>query len=263
MNEGCLFCNEPFNPSFEFDFGMDYWPDWDKEDSMENNGIPDGWYSNVYSPGVSVSMDSNVKVSGNYSVRIDVNDSKAFVVQAIPVEVNKTYLISGWIKTNLSNGFGIISTHPLASDRHILTGGSLDNYDSSRIVTGVSDWKYFQFNVTVANDTLDGVVPSYVQIECYASPSPDPRSTATGAIWCDDFMVIELGKEYDLSCGQYCSGGLPSGWCSEQKPQYCADGILINNCQKCGCFRTEICQFNGSCKKPESKSKIKIWSSFN
>jgi hypothetical protein len=234
------------NPSFEIDLGADYFYDWDKDDNIANNQIPDGWYSNSYSSNINVSIDNIVKMNGKYSARIDVNNNKAFLVQQFPVEYGKKYKISGYIKTNLTKGYALISSHPFDANRNMLTGGSLDNYNSDRLLYGINDWTYQEFTVTA--DRKDA---KYLQIECYVSPSPNSTVRATGLVWCDDLNIEEIGTAE-------CSDGTVYGQCSSQKPLYCDSGNLVNSCQKCGCSAPEgICQPDGTCKKQIGEPKIK------
>ena len=44
-----------------------------------------------------------------------------------------------------------------------------------------------------------------------------------------------------------CSGGTEYGSCSANKPLYCENGTLINNCQICGCNQGKECSVNGTC----------------
>lgn len=51
-----------------------------------------------------------------------------------------------------------------------------------------------------------------------------------------------------------CSDGTSYGECSTNKPLYCKEGELINNCQECGCpldGQEYSCQIDGSCKLKE------------
>lgn len=70
-----------------------------------------------------------------------------------------------------------------------------------------------------------------------------------------------LNGEIDLgTCGtkNQCSDGTLQGECSPNKPNYCDNGNLVNNCQKCGCPKLYCkagticpeytCQEDGSCK---------------
>jgi hypothetical protein len=152
------------------------------------------------------------------------------------------------MKTNLSEGFGIIATHCFDANRNMLppTCG-LDNYDESRNLFGVNDWRYFEFTVTA-----DMPEAAFLQVQCYASPGA-LWGSATGTIWCDDFKVKEIGKTLDDSCGEYCVEGTPSGKCLKDYSMpsgytfYCLDGEIVSNCQQCGCFEGWACQPDGSC----------------
>ncbi|MBL7100731.1 MAG: hypothetical protein ISS23_02125 [Nanoarchaeota archaeon] len=44
-----------------------------------------------------------------------------------------------------------------------------------------------------------------------------------------------------------CSDNTPYGQCSTTKPKYCDSGVLVDNCQLCGCPADQSCEVNGSC----------------
>lgn len=54
----------------------------------------------------------------------------------------------------------------------------------------------------------------------------------------------ELGQVMSIGQGQDCSDGTPSGSCSNDKPYYCDDGVLIEKCGVCGCNSGETCFIN-------------------
>lgn len=53
---------------------------------------------------------------------------------------------------------------------------------------------------------------------------------------------------------QECSDGTQYGGCSADKPKYCDNGQLINNCEECGCDSSEFCKSDGSCNPAIGKS---------
>ncbi|MFH1916868.1 MAG: S8 family serine peptidase [Nanoarchaeota archaeon] len=44
-----------------------------------------------------------------------------------------------------------------------------------------------------------------------------------------------------------CSGNIPKGYCSSQKPLYCTGTALVNNCQICSCPGSSTCLADGTC----------------
>lgn len=52
---------------------------------------------------------------------------------------------------------------------------------------------------------------------------------------------------------QACSDGTVYGECSQTKPKYCQNGILINHCKYCGCISGQICESDSTCQWPESE----------
>jgi len=56
-----------------------------------------------------------------------------------------------------------------------------------------------------------------------------------------------------------CSDGTPYNQCSTNKPKYCENGILIDNCSLCGCSSGQICQPDKTCQRqPSVKSAILV-----
>jgi hypothetical protein len=47
-----------------------------------------------------------------------------------------------------------------------------------------------------------------------------------------------------------CSDGTSYGQCSVNKPKYCDEGLLIDDCQRCGCPPGQTCQADGRCSVP-------------
>lgn len=62
--------------------------------------------------------------------------------------------------------------------------------------------------------------------------------------WFSDFF----GKEA-------CSDGTAYLECSNTKPKYCDDGVLVNKCSVCGCDSNYECQSDGSCERAEKKGR--------
>ncbi len=46
-----------------------------------------------------------------------------------------------------------------------------------------------------------------------------------------------------------CSDGTPYGQCSSEKPLYCDNGNLVDNCDTCGCPSGNTCNGDGTCRK--------------
>ena len=44
-----------------------------------------------------------------------------------------------------------------------------------------------------------------------------------------------------------CEDGTPFFECSKSRPNYCGSGVLNEDCQRCGCFDSGVCQLDGSC----------------
>ena len=50
-----------------------------------------------------------------------------------------------------------------------------------------------------------------------------------------------------------CADGSSFGQCSLEKPKYCQDGALIDNCEMCGCNAGEICSESACLKKSDAR----------
>ena len=62
---------------------------------------------------------------------------------------------------------------------------------------------------------------------------------------------------------QKCSDGTVYGHCSSTKPKYCSNGVIIDNCTKCGCSNNMSCIAGGSCNTPPGISNVAIASADN
>jgi hypothetical protein len=63
---------------------------------------------------------------------------------------------------------------------------------------------------------------------------------ATPGVRCD----VDSGK-----CTETCINGTKYGECTLERPFYCSNGELIDNCAKCGCDMGLYCRANGKCSK--------------
>lgn len=55
-----------------------------------------------------------------------------------------------------------------------------------------------------------------------------------------------------------CSDGTPFGECSADKPKYCKDLGLVDECSICGCLDGQECQADGTCKAIELEAYFKF-----
>ena len=59
------------------------------------------------------------------------------------------------------------------------------------------------------------------------------------------------GAGVSTFAAQKCSDGTVYGKCSLSKPLYCSNGVLVNNCTKCGCSGNKTCvTATNSCNTP-------------
>jgi len=55
-----------------------------------------------------------------------------------------------------------------------------------------------------------------------------------------------------------CQGGVPYNTCASNKPKYCQNGNLIDNCSVCGCPSNQVCQVDGSCLTPVQSEPFNV-----
>ena len=65
-----------------------------------------------------------------------------------------------------------------------------------------------------------------------------------GSLQTEETRCLEY-KEID---GSVVTSRIPYGTCSGNKPGYCKNGSLVNNCRLCGCGEDEKCAQNGECE---------------
>jgi|GEM_PF-2989784 len=63
---------------------------------------------------------------------------------------------------------------------------------------------------------------------------------------------MSTGLNLTVNISLKCGDGTDYGKCSSNKPKYCDDGDLVNNCQKCGCPAGKECRGDGTCYAPSS-----------
>ena len=184
------------NPSFEIDDGTDFYPDWDRDDAIILNSIPDGYATSLYcdEPGcsISVTLDDLVKYHNNYSAKLDTVNTDAYLVQDIPVEYGRRYKVTGYVKTDCEdeNCYGTILTeckglNEAGEHEAIWSGCGLHTptEDITRLY-GDNDWTQIILNVNADNREAE-----FLRVACYNSPSAD----GTGTVWCDSFEVEDIG----------------------------------------------------------------------
>lgn len=59
-------------------------------------------------------------------------------------------------------------------------------------------------------------------------------------------------------CKSVCTDGTPSGSCSTDKPSFCNNGTLENNCDYCGCPVNTTCRVGGTCEARNVKSPLPV-----
>ena len=173
------------NPSFEFDLGADYYLAYTRDDNILGNLIPDGW--NTYH-GTGI-LDDTTAYEGTYSVKVSPGSSSQTgnVNQYVPVEMGKTYIVSGWMKVDeecqanpdckatlgLHCDIGQASVWNCPID--------VDDWDTVNSL----DWTYVETEFTV-----DFPDTTHLELACYNSPLD--YSVDSGYVWCDSFGLEEV-----------------------------------------------------------------------
>lgn len=92
----------------------------------------------------------------------------------------------------------------------------------------------------------------YDQYSCFNPGDTNSSCTnETNVVLVDDCQAGEMCVVGQGSCqaiNETCSDGTPYNECSTTKPKYCDNGVLIDNCQVCGCDSYQACATNnGTC----------------
>ncbi len=173
------------NSSFEIDSGIDFYPDTGLDDAIANNNLADGW-----STGYAV-IDSNMAYASSKSLKITVNNGRGCSIQDIPVEQNKSYEVSGYVKTDAvdNNCYGTILTEAMDANHNNIWGYNncqLNiNPDDIQRLFGDNPWTKIKFNVTANNPNA-----KFLRVICYNTPGSYP--VGTGTVWFDAINVKEI-----------------------------------------------------------------------
>src|SRR3989344_1719644 len=180
--------NKIKNPSFEIDTGIDFYPNWNGEDSIAANNKPDGYVTS--SSGL---LDNSIKYQGSKSLKIQVTNNRGYSYQDIQVEYNKIYRVSGYVKTDCNdiNCYGTI-----LSECKNINHQPIGDYNTCKLninpvnirrLYNDNDWTYIEFDVE--NNRQDA---KFLRVLCYNTPGPLP--VGSGVVWCDSFNVIEIPR---------------------------------------------------------------------
>ncbi|MDP2939726.1 MAG: hypothetical protein Q8O13_06600 [Candidatus Omnitrophota bacterium] len=185
--------NQVENPSFEVDAGVDFYPLWDGDDVIANNLKPDGW--RTLDVGI---LDTDVRYQGNKSLKISVINNRGYSYQDIPIEHNKRYKVSGYVKTDCvdSNCYGTILTE-CANQNHqniwdYRVCGLNTHPSNIQRLYGDNDWTRIEFEVKADNPNAH-----FLRLLCYNTPNRSPGTPlplGTGTVWCDAMKVEEVSN---------------------------------------------------------------------
>ncbi|GIP39338.1 hypothetical protein J31TS4_26180 [Paenibacillus sp. J31TS4] len=121
-------------------------------------------------------VDEAVAHGGSRSVRLEASAPARATVYQQTVEVvpGKTYRVSGWMKTEMSAGKGLVRVQVGRT-----SGGNL--LVNTAEASGSTDWLYFERNVTIPDNATS---PAWLKVEAFLE-------NGTGKVWYDDFAVEE------------------------------------------------------------------------
>ncbi|MDP2939725.1 MAG: polymorphic toxin-type HINT domain-containing protein [Candidatus Omnitrophota bacterium] len=204
------------NNSFEVDSGIDFYPDWSGDDNIANNNKPDGFRTTGFGL-----LDSQEVYQGNKSLKINVINNRGYSYQDIPIEHNKRYKVSGYVKTDCVDEkcYGTILTECEGIDRRGICSGEhcpiwdfrvcgLNTHPSDIVkLYGDNDWTKIEFEVKADNPNAH-----FLRLLCYntAGRSPGtPLPPGTGTIWCDAMKVEEIDSNPGGGGGPCLLSGAP------------------------------------------------------
>lgn len=192
-----------------------------------DNSDPEG----NYSLSVNVSKNNN---TGNSSWNFSVSRTLYLVISTTTaLSPGNTLNIS----VNLSNARGELYTNSVNANITCPNGMHSLNFSSGHAstleCTAPSSYKTI-FNVTVnVSDQYNNTGENYTTL----------TTTAQEVI-----ISSGGGPGGGFATPKNCSDGTLYNQCSSNRPLYCKNGVLIENCSICKCESGYECQLNGSCK---------------
>jgi len=155
-----------------------------------NSGLPESWTLVTSGDSGTMAADSGQKHSGARSVRLTSQSTTSggglgFVaaIQDIPLALNTTYTLSGYIKTlNLNGANAFFNVYQLNANKQPVANPWTDNRYSQ--LSGTHDWTLRQLTFTTGPNT------AYVRIYLEVDHRSD---TASGTAWFDDIQ-LERGE---------------------------------------------------------------------
>ncbi|MHA6484946.1 S-layer homology domain-containing protein [Paenibacillus sp. strain BS8-2] len=152
---------------------------------FEETGSASGWEGNVsatswgrytFSGSPIFAVDPSVSHEGDHSLRMEAltTSRSSIFQQTSAVTVNSTYKISGWMKTELSLGKGLI---------RLQVGRTSGGHLLINIAEGSGDQDWFYFEKTVKIPT-NATSPAWLKVEALLE-------NGVGKVWFDDISVTE------------------------------------------------------------------------
>ncbi|MFK7693226.1 Ig-like domain-containing protein [Paenibacillus sp. HJGM_3] len=142
------------------------------------------WTRYVFTGTPLFAVDSSVAHSGSKSVRLEASPAARGTVyqQTNAVAVGKTYKVSGWMKTEMTSGKGLVRFQVGRT-----SGGNL--LVNMAEAAGTKDWFYFERTVTIPDNATS---PAWLKVEAFLE-------TGTGKVWFDDLAVQEWNGVQSVS----------------------------------------------------------------
>jgi len=178
---------------------------------------------------------------------VAVEDVDVYVTNTTPAVVNVGDDLSITINTEASANVTINNISKQDVDELV---------DVYKIGVGVKVLNAYEISIT--NDNVDITVTMSYDPAGIDEDSIKPYKYVNGEwVKIDEFTLdknnnrvifkISANTPYMLGGIKVCSDGTRYGECSSDKPKYCDNGNLIDNCQKCGCPSGKVCRADGSC----------------
>lgn len=192
--------NEIANADFSNDAGKDFYPDWTDDNDVAGDGKPDGYLSSA----TGVEIDTAYGYDDTTSIRLDASGGNTWVGQDVAVTQGEEFIVSGWVKTALSGGYGTIRTECVDAAHGVVFDDACELWSETSTevinpqISGTNDWTYVQYRIRANLSNI-----AYVRVLCY-------NLGGTGSVWCDNLRLEEappslLCATEDVGCELYTS----------------------------------------------------------
>ncbi|MFH1311418.1 MAG: S8 family serine peptidase [Nanoarchaeota archaeon] len=246
--------------------GVFKWQAYDEADDSLTWNISWGDETNSLSPDIclddkcwNVSITHIWESPGLYNITVSLFDGTNTIVSKYPIEILakdtiKPAILSFSPRTN-NTIYGVPQTVTF-------TCSAYDNYGLSKVILW-GDWP-------ISNNpsrTYKEIETKY--IDGTAATVTFTTTITTNGTFAWNCQVFDKNNNYEwINLKGYspyftlvsskCSDGTISDMCSINKPGYCSNGFLVNDCSRCGCSGDMICKSSGICSKPTGEQPFPI-----